>query len=200
MYCSRVFSVAWKDAPGTRATEGSVTYTCDTQDGPRIASAFAHTALDAKSGLWLVSPISVIATPDQSAFAHNLVQHMVDSWQKNPQWERRQEEITRMGLQQIQAGFAQFMQQMREYHVARTAAMNQQIAGFQARQNSQARQVSSWGDTLTGLQNVVDPVTGSQFQVFAGPKSNYYVNGGGVKINSDVSPGPEFHQLTEVPQ
>jgi hypothetical protein len=41
-------------------------------------------------------------------------------------------------------------------------------------------------------------MTGSPFQVFSGPKANYYVNGNGVKINSNVSPGLGFHQLTPV--
>jgi hypothetical protein len=74
--------------------------------------------------------------------------------------------------------------------------MNQQVAGYESHHASQAQQVSTWGETLTGLQNVSDPMTGTQFQVFSGPKANYYVNGNAVKINSDVSPGSGFHQLT----
>jgi len=31
--------------------------------------------------------------------------------------------------------------------------------------------------------------------VFSGPKSNYYTNGLGVKINSNVSPGADFYQF-----
>jgi hypothetical protein len=76
--------------------------------------------------------------------------------------------------------------------------MNQQVAGFEARQNAQAHQVSEWGEILTGVQTVRDPQTGNQFQVFSGPKANYYMNGTGVKINSNISPGPDFHQLTPV--
>jgi hypothetical protein len=41
-------------------------------------------------------------------------------------------------------------------------------------------------------------MTGRQFQVFSGPKANYYINGKGVQINSNISPGAEFHQLTPV--
>jgi hypothetical protein len=129
-----------------------------------------------------------------------MVQHMIDSWEKNPQWAQYQNQMTQLGLERVGAGFQQFMRQMQAYHEARTAAMNQQVAGFEARQNAQAQQVSSWGETLTGLQNVSDPMTGAQFQVFTGPKSNYYVNGNGVKVNSDISPGPGFHQLTPVQQ
>ena len=70
--------------------------------------------------------------------------------------------------------------------------MNQQVAGFEARQNAQAAQVSQWGDILTGVTNVVDPQTGMKSQVYSGPKANYYRNGAGVTINSNVSPGPGF--------
>lgn len=187
---------AWNDDPGTKSTEGNVSYNCDTSDGPRVASVYVRTSLNSASGLWIVSPLSVISAPDREVQARSMVQHMIDTWEKNPQWVQYQNQMTQLGLNQITAGFQQFMRQMQAYHEARTAAMNQQVAGFEARQNAQAQQVSSWGETLTGLQNVTDPMTGSQFQVFTGPKANYYINGNGVKINSDVSPGPEFHQLT----
>jgi hypothetical protein len=111
-------------------------------------------------------------------------------------WAQHQQQITQMGLQQIMAGFNQFMQQMQAYDQARSVAMNQQVAGFEAQQNAQAQQVSSWGDTLTGLTNVSDPQTGAKFQIFSGPNANYYTNGNGVTINSNFSPGADFHQVT----
>jgi hypothetical protein len=90
------------------------------------------------------------------------------------------------------------MQQMQALHQQREAAMNQQVAGFEARQNAQAQQVSNFGEILTGLTDVVDPQTGTKFQVFSGPKANYYIDGNGVKVNSNLSPGPAFHRLTQV--
>ncbi len=73
--------------------------------------------------------------------------------------------------------------------------MNQQVAHFEARQQAQADQVSSWGNILTGITNLYDPASGTQFQVFSGPKANYYMNGAGVKINSNLNPGNGFHQV-----
>jgi hypothetical protein len=73
--------------------------------------------------------------------------------------------------------------------------MNQQVSQFESRQNAQASQVSSWGNTLTGLTNVYDQSTGTQFQVFSGPKANYYMDGLGDKINSNINPGNGFHQV-----
>ena len=187
---------AWKDDPGTSATEGSVAYDCETSDGPRIVTVYTRTALN--NGLWFVTPISIISTPDHAVLARTMVQHMIDTWQKNPQWVQYQNQITQMGLDEIRRGFRQFMGQMQAYHDARTAAMNQQVARFESRQSAQAQQVSSFGEVLTGVQNVSDPMTGAQFQVFSGPRANYYVNGTGVKINSNISPGADFHQLTPV--
>jgi hypothetical protein len=89
---------------------------------------------------------------------------------------------------------------MQVYHANREAAMNQQVAHFESQQNNQAQQVSTWGQTLTGLTTLSDPSTGTQFQTFTGPKANYYTNGNGVNINSNISPGPGLHQLNQVPQ
>jgi hypothetical protein len=187
-----------KDDLGTKSTDGSVFYDCDTSDGPRIAGVFVHSTLNPNGGFWVVLPVSFLAAPARAADAHAMVQHMLDSWRKNPQWVQYQQQITQAGLERVRENFGQFMKQMQAYHQARTAAMNQQVAGFEAHQNAQARQVSSWGETLTGLETVSDPSTGTQFQVFTGPKANQYINGNGVIVNSNLSPGPEFHQLTTV--
>jgi hypothetical protein len=182
------------------ATTGGVAYDCSTSDGPRIAEVFVRTTVYSNPSFWVAFPISIVCAPDRLDQAQGMVQHMLDSWEKNPQWQQYQDQMTKIGLQQIRANFAQFMQQMQAYHQQRTAAMNQQVAGYYAKQNAQAQQVSSWGEMLTGLVTVSDPKTGSQFQIFSGPKSNYYVNGLGTKINSNISPGPDFHQLNVVPQ
>ncbi|HET9409941.1 MAG TPA: hypothetical protein VFO39_22080 [Candidatus Sulfotelmatobacter sp.] len=185
----------WQKADGVvKSTQASVAYECATSDGPRIVNVFARDTVIGNQGLWLVDPIiSILATPDRMPLARSMTQHMIDSWQKNPEWQQHQDEITRMGLAQMQAEFGRFMQQMAAYHQQREAAMNQQVAKFEARQQAQADQVSSWGNILTGLTNLYDPVTGTQFQVFSGPKANYYSNGAGVKINSNLDPGNGFH-------
>lgn len=189
---------AWANPSGTQASTASLAYDCPTSDGPRIVNAYVRTSLFSQSsGLWTADPvITIIATSDNLAQAQSMVQHMIGTWQKNPQWAQYQQQMTQMGLQQIMAGFNQFMQQMQAFDQQRTAAMNQQVAGFEAQQNAQAAQVSSWGDILTGVTNVSDPQTGAKFQVFSGPNANYYTNGNGVTINSTLSPGPGFHQVT----
>jgi hypothetical protein len=76
-----------------------------------------------------------------------------------------------------------------------SSSMNQQVSGFEARQNASAAQSDSWGKILTGLTDARDPYTGQQFQVWTGPNSNYYINGPGDKRNANTSPGPDYHQL-----
>ena len=185
----------WQLAPGTKSTEASLAYDCATSDGARRVELFLRTQV-MQNGLWTVDPVlSIIAAPDRVTAARGTVQHMINTWQVNPQWKDYQARMTQMGLNQITANFNQFMQQMRAFHQQREAAMNQQVAGFEARQNAQAAQVSSFGDILTGVTNVTDPQTGEQFQVFSGPKANYYRNGTGITINSNISPGPGFYQV-----
>ena len=186
----------WGD-PNGRASDGDVAYNCDSSDGPRIASVYSRNTVYQGQGysFWMAMPVSILCAPDRCEQARSMTQHMMESFEKNPQWVAYQNQLTQVGLAQIRASFGQFMQQMQQFHQQFTQSMNQQVAGYYARQNAQARQVSGWCDTINGLANVRDPKTGSQFQVFSGPKSNYYINGLGVKVNSNISPGPEFHQL-----
>ena len=187
----------WRIPPEAgKSTEASIAYDCRTSDGSRIVDVYARSSVVGNQGLWMVDPmISIIASPDSLQLARSMTQHMIDSWQENPQWKEYQDRITQMGLSQIRQEFGQFMQRMAAYHQQREAAMNQQVSQFEARQQAQADQVSTWGNILTGITNLNDPMTGTQFQVFSGPKANYYMNGAGVKINSNLNPGNGFHQV-----
>lgn len=124
-----------------------------------------------------------------------MTQHVIDSWQKTPQWVAYQNQLTQIGLKHIREGFAQFMQQMQQFHEQFTQSLNQQVSSYYAHQHAEQQQFSSWDDIINNQTNVTDPATGTQFKVFTGPHHNYYENGLGVKINSDISPRPDFHQL-----
>lgn len=188
----------WLGESGSRMSQASVAYDCPTSDGPRTAIVFAINTLHPETGLWQSLPLSILAAPEDVSLSEAMVQRMVDSWEATPEWLEHQDEMTQMGLEKIRIGFGQFMQQMQAFHQQRQAAMNQQVAHYEAQQQGQAQQVSRWGETLTGLTTVSDSATGTQFQVFDGPKANFYTNGNGVTINSNISPGPGFRQLTPV--
>ncbi len=190
---------AWQTESAVKTTQASVAYDCATSDGPRVISVFARDSVIGKEGLWVVDPIiSIIAKPADMALAQQMTQRMMDSWQENPQWKQYQDRMTQIGLNQMRGEFSNFMRQMQAYHQQREAAMNQQVSQFEARQNAQAAQVSTWGNILTGTTNLYDPTTGTHFQAFSGPNANYYVNGNGVQVNSNVRPSLDFHQVQNV--
>ena len=183
-------------------TEGSVAATCDTSDGPRFAAVYARTSLFQGNNyaFWTADPlISILSTSKEMAAAQAIAQHMLDSFHKNQQWVEYQNQMTQAGARMIEQNFQTFMAQMRAYDQARSSAMNQQVAGFEARENASQRQSSSFGETLTGLQDAVDPQTGQRFQVWSGPGANYYRNGEGDTVNANSLPGPGYHQLNPVP-
>ncbi|HXW51205.1 MAG TPA: hypothetical protein VEJ41_04385 [Candidatus Acidoferrales bacterium] len=191
---------AMADLTGTNAvSDGSATYSCESTNGLRMAVVYARTLqypVQGGGAFWIASPlVSILAVPQDLPTAYAVAQHMLDSWQKNPQWVAYQQRLTQVGLNEIMSNFQGFLHQMATYDAARRSAMDSQVAGFESRMNAQAQQVSDFGETLTGLQDATDPLTGEKSQVWIGPKSNYYTNGNGVTINSDLSPGPGFHQL-----
>jgi hypothetical protein len=183
-------------------TSGSITYGCLTSAGPRLAIVYARTTqypAGSSPGFWVVDPlISILTTPKDANVAYAVAQRMLNSWQKNPKWAAYQNQLTQVGLNQIMSNFQSFMSQMQAYDQARRQAMDSQVAGFESRMNAQSAQVNSFCETLTGIQNVTDPESGAQFQVWMGPKSNYYSNGS-TTINSDISPGLGFHQVSTGP-
>jgi len=188
-----------EDTPA-QESEAAAAYTCSAPDGPRIALVYARTTLyrmPNQANFWTVAPvISALVTPDNLPITQTIAEHMLNSIEKNPQWVLYQKQIEQSGLQNIQRKFQIFMQQMQQYHNARTQAWNQQVQGFEARQNASFQQSSNWCDTMTGLTNATDPLTGEKLQLWTGPNANYYINGLGVKVNANTSPGPAFHQVT----
>jgi hypothetical protein len=189
------------DSPA-QATEGSVSFSCSSPDGPRVVVVYARTALyrgayDAK--FWTVSPvISALVTADNVANVQTIAQHMLSSIEKNPQWVLYQKQMEQAGIRDIQRNFQVFMQQMQQFHNQRTQAWNQQVSHFEAQQHASFAQSSSWCDTLTGLTNAHDPYTGQDLQVWTGSKANYYINGLGNVVNATTSPGPAYHQVDAV--
>jgi hypothetical protein len=194
---------AFDDGAARQSSEGSSAYACESSAGPREARIYARTlSYDVAhgSGFWSVSPVvSILASPERLEEARLVAEHMITTWQKDPQWEAYQKQLAQMGLQQIQASFQQFMAQMQQYHQQRTSAWNQQVAGFEKRQNESAAQSSNWGEILTGLTDATDPLTGEHFQVWTGPNANYYRNGMGTTVNSNSLPGAGYHKLDTQP-
>ena len=178
-----------------RTSDAAVDFTCATAAGPKLASVYAHTSLYAKSAFWQADPVlSAVTTPALMPVAQGVLQHALDSFQIDPQWQAHQQQMTQEGLAMIQRDFQTFLAQTRATMQNFSNSMNQQVAGFEAHQQASAAQSHEWGNILTGITDARDPYTGQQFQVWTGPYSNYYVNGLGEQRNAATSPGPGYHQ------
>ncbi len=208
-------------------TEGSVVYACDTSDGPRFAAVFARTS-GFRQGYWTADPvISVLTAPQDADMAQAVVQQMLDSFRKNPQWVQYQTRLANEGDQMAWRDFQNMRAQVQASNQAPSSSMNQQVSGFEARMNAQQQQVSgfesgmnaqqqqasgfesrmnaqqqqvsSFGNTLTGVQIAVDPTTGLQSQVWSGPGANYYRDGVGHTVNSNALPDIQYHKIDVPP-
>ena len=186
------------------ATEGTVDYTCESGGGIRRASVFVRTSLfgtDPNTAFWVADPVlSALTTPELMPVAQGIMQHVLDTFQVNPEWKQYQARMTQEGAALIRRNFQTFLAQMQQQHQAFTNSLNQQVAGFEARQNAQQAQFESFDRTLVGIQNASDPLTGEHFQVWTGPNANYYRNGLGNTVNSNSLPNPDYHQVQVDPQ
>jgi len=186
--------------PPDQTSQASLDFTCTSSAGPKLASVFVRTNLYSKSAFWQADPVlSAITSPDLMPTAQSVLQHALGTFQIYPQWQAHQNQMTQEGLAMIQRDYQTFLAQTRATMQNFNNSMNQQVSGFEAQQNAQAAQVASGGNTLTGLTNVSDPLTGQQFQMWTGPGANYYVNGLGQQYNGNTSPGPDYHQVTPQP-
>jgi len=171
------------------SSTGEVSYRCDSGTGARTAFVYAKTNLG--EGLWTVRTlVSYLAPPEQASLAADVAHRCVRSFHLNPQWMARQQQMDAQALdyqrqrqagrvRQIQAQVAQFEESMK--------AMQQQVASFERGQQRSAAQSEEWGNILTGITPVVDPL-GNRQEVWTGTKSRYFKNGSGTVINSDVMP------------
>jgi hypothetical protein len=168
------------------------------------ASVYTRTSLffgANDSSYWIADPVlSALTTPDLMPVAQAVMQHVLDSFQVNPGWKNYQRRMSEEGVQAIQQNFQSFLAQMQAQHQAFTNSLNQQVSGFEAQQNAQQAQFSKFDNALVGVQNASDPITGQRFQVWTGPNNNYYRNGLGTTVNSNTSPGPNYHPLQVEPQ
>ena len=188
------------DAAIKSSSTGQASYKCNSDAGPMIAFVYGRTNLS--EGLWTVRTlVSYVAPPDHSALAVEVAQRCVRSFRLNPQWVSRQQQMDAEALdyqRQRQAGrVRQIQRQVAEFEQS-MKAMQQQVASFERGQQRSAAQSEEWGNILTGITPVLDPL-GNRKEVWTGTKSRYFQNGSGVVVNSDVvPPGGGWVEMGEV--
>ncbi len=115
-----------------------------------------------------------------------VLQHLLSTYQLNPQWAAMQQNIT-MNTSQI---------------VTQT---NEQISNmiaeaFEYQTQSQDENSRKFENALLGVEDVYDPLTGRQFKVESGPNYQWIdVHGYVVGTKTDTRPGFNFRQLVRLP-
>ena len=178
-------------------TSGAIGYRCEANGKSRDTYVYARTMLS--SNLWQVKAlISYIAPAEQVPQVRKIIYHISETFQANPKWIEYQNEMDKEGYQYQVARQKQRMaelgQQVQQFE-AKMQGMRDQVNAFERHQAAQAAQVESFTNTLTGLTPTVDPLNGSTRLVWTGPNNGYWINGQGTVVNSNLSPGPGFHQL-----
>ncbi len=176
---------------------GQVTLQCGTGRDAQIAYVYARTEITGT--IWKPSLLaSFIAPVNQVATAREVVLRCSQSSKISPEWTVHQRQMTEMGLQyqraHQQGRINQLGQQVRQFE-NRMKSMQNQVRAFQNHQNTQAGQVADFTNILAGVTPTYDPLTGQSHQTWTGPKSGYWINGRGERVNSDVSPGPGWRPL-----
>jgi hypothetical protein len=190
------------DIANIKTSAGAIAYRCDSTRGARTAYVYARSSVVQES-IWQVSTlVSYLAPPEQDPQVRAILMHASQSFQLDPQWIEHQKKMDADGLQyQVERQRqrrAALTQQVRQFESS-MQAMRNQVSAFERQQNAQARQVESFGNILTGITPTIDPLNGETKNVWTGPKSGYWINGQGTVVNSNLSPGAGFHQLTPEP-
>lgn len=176
-----------------KTSPGQAAFRCD---GNRATLVYASTSLS--QGFWTVATlVSFIAPVDQAAAVRAMAAHSVASFKILPAWREHQKKMDEEALIYQRARQQQrrreISQQVAQFEM-KMQAMRAQVSSFEAGQARQAAQVSAFGDILTGVTKVTDPL-GNPRTVWTGTKSRYWINGQGRVLNADVLPGPGWQEM-----
>jgi hypothetical protein len=173
----------------TRTTGGEAFFSCTRNGAPMSAYVYAETTLMGPGGpgsSWLVVALgSLIAPAEQATAAGAMLEHVGESLVMNPAWMGMQNQLNNMAIQQINA-------QTQATIAATNAAVAHQQAMISALQND------SFNDVINGVKETQDTTTGQKYITPLGTGETQWVNGNKAVVESGLSPGPGFDQLTPV--
>lgn len=150
---------------------------------------FAGTQLTqtGEMGLWKVEHLfTALATREKKDLARDVLVHMIESYQINPQWAAMQQGIT--------ANTSKIVSQTHE-----------EISGiiqgaYESRQRSDDEISRRRSNAILGVEDVIDPVTGRELKIESG--SNYYwIDHRGTIVGTDTHtlPGLDFREMIRLP-
>jgi hypothetical protein len=173
----------------TRTTGGEAFFSCTKNGAPVSAYVYAETTLMGPGGpgsSWLVVALgSLIAPAEQATAAGAMLQRSGESLVMNPAWIDMQNQLNNQAIRQINASTQATI-------AATNAAVAHQRAMISALQND------SFNDVINGVQESVDTTTGQRYIVPLGKGGTQWVYGNNAVVESGLSPGAGFDQLTPV--
>jgi hypothetical protein len=177
----------------SQASEGEVSYRCETPQGIRIAYAYAKTTRTTSQPLanlppttaWTPQLMSYLAPPDQAPAAASIARHFGESFKISPKWSTYQAEMDKQGTAYAIARAQRRMTQQQEQFAAFTQRMNEQVSRFQQGQARQQGQVDSFLNVLNGVVPTNDP----QHPLVPQGTHQGKWNCSGRIVDSDLSPG-----------
>jgi hypothetical protein len=170
----------------SHTTGGDVYFSCTKNGAPMDAYVYAETMLMGPGGpssSWLVvSLASVIAPAAQGTAAGALLQHAGASLAMNPAWTQMQDRLNNQAIQQINAST--------QATIAATNAENSREQGMISALNN-----DSFNDVINGVQSTTD-ASGQKYITPLGTGGTQWVNGNNQVVESGLSPGAGFSQLS----
>ncbi len=138
-------------------------------------------------GLWKVEHLfTALATLEKKDLARDVLTHMIESYQINPQWAAMQQGIT--------ANTSKIVSQTHE-------EISGLIQGaYEGRQRSDDEISRRRSNAILGVEDVIDPVTGRELKIESG--SNYYwIDHRGTIVGTDTHtlPGLDFREMIRRP-
>jgi hypothetical protein len=171
----------------SHTTGGEAFFSCTKNGAPMDAYVYAETMLMGPGGpgsSWIVVALaSLIAPAAQATAAGAMLQHAGSSLAINPAWTQMQNQLNNQAIQQINASTQ-----------ATIAATNAENAREQAMISS--LQNNSFNDVINGVQSTTDTTTGQRYITPLGTGETQWVNGNNTVVESGLSPGAGFDQLT----
>lgn len=173
-----------------RYEAGEVAFTCECSGQARQGYYLAATWFIRGStggALWAVEHLyGYLATSAKAAEAQAALQRMARSGQTNPEWAARQQGLTN---QTVRIGTAMIR-----------AVSEAMLENYWSHTRSRDEQMRRSVNAIAGTEDVVDPQTGRQYNIYSG--SNYYWIDRGdaiVGTNTWQRPDTDFRELVRLP-
>ena len=168
---------------------GETAFSCQMNGEPMVGYYFVEQVRAQMQGgaLWNVEYLyGYMAPQSKQETAQSTLEHLLASFQLNPQWAAMQQNIT--------ANTSQIVTQTNE----KISSMIMESFEYRNRVNDELSR--KWENAILGVEDVIDPLSGRQFKVESGSNYQWIDNRGYVVgTQTDTRPGFDFRKLVRLP-